>query len=292
MARKKNNDIEKVNKGESIDIDCLKEELNKYIDDKVRKEFTSELERANKRLLREKNIKILSKNIVITLLLLIIVYLVYILNDNNYFDKFFIDNNNNKVINNNKQKNNLDEDKELTLDDLKKQYSYLLDTIYINEDSDYLEDYYNGNLNIQLKNYLTLNNIDNSDLDIEDEYNIISEKAFKNEYDKLFNDEYVSKSFKYNGNNIKYITKLNSYISDDVISSVDTNIKREIVDITIDDGITITTIEGLVLDNKIYNILTNEEIGEYNDNLLDYTDKLNSIKYIFDNNDRLVNIDK
>ena len=86
MARKKVTEETKVDNN----IEEIKEELNKYIDDKIKKEFTAELERSHKRLLREKNIKILTKNIIITFLLLIIVYLVYVLNDNDYFDKFFV----------------------------------------------------------------------------------------------------------------------------------------------------------------------------------------------------------
>ena len=288
MVRKKTSDIEKVNKKEEhVDIDNLKIELNKYIDEVVKKEFTAELERANKRLLREKNIKIITKNMVITVLLLIIVYLVYILNDNNYFDKFFVDDDN-RIISKNNYKENQEE---VSLDDLKKEYSYLLDNIYICEDSSYIEDYYNGNLSIELKNYLTLNTINLDSISNEDSYSIIDEKTFKNQYKKLFSGEYNNKSFKYNDNNIRYISKLDSYISDDIINKIDSNIKREIIDIIIDDKITIDTIEGLVLDNKIYNIINKEEVGEYNDNLLNYSDNLNKVKYVFDNSDRLVSID-
>lgn len=292
MARKKTNDIEKVNKKEeSINIESLKKELNKYINDLVKKEFTVELERANKRLLREKNIKIITKNMIITVLLLIIVYLVYALNNLDYFDKFFVENtNNNKVTN--KTSNTTYDNKEVSLDDLKKEYSYLLDNIYIDEESEYLKDYYEGNLTTELKNYLTLNTFDFKELSNDEDYNIIDEKTFKNKYKKLFASEYNNKSFKYNDNYIRYISKIDSYISDDIINKVNSNIKREIIAIDIDEVITITTVEGLVKDNILYNVINNEEIGKYNNNLLDYIDKLNIVKYIFDNDDKLINISK
>ena len=44
MARKKTNDIEKVTKKEeNINLYEIKEELTKYIEDKIKKEFTAEL---------------------------------------------------------------------------------------------------------------------------------------------------------------------------------------------------------------------------------------------------------
>ena len=289
MARKKISDIDtkKVNKKEdNINIDLLKEELSKYINETIKKEFTAELERSNRRLIREKNIKIITKNMVITVLLLIIVYLIYVLNDNNYFDKFFIESNNN--ISNRKDNNTIV--KEKTIEELKEEYGYLLDNYYINESSSYIEDYYNGNMTSELKNYLTLNTINDLDISKEDGYSIIDEKTFKNQYKKLFDSNYENKSFDYNDNYVRYINKLDSYISDNEIKKIDTNIKREIIDIKVDnDNIIITTVEGLVKDNTLYNIISNEEIGEYN-NLLDNIDDLNKVIYTFDNREYLIKI--
>ena len=286
MARKKVTEETKVDNN----IEEIKEELNKYIDDKIKKEFTAELERSHKRLLREKNIKILTKNIIITFLLLIIVYLVYVLNDNDYFDKFFVETDNTKETTNKDNKTTNEE--ELSLNDLKEEYSYLLDNIYINEESSYLEDYYDGNLTSELKNYLTLNTFNIKDLTQEDNYHIISEKEFKKQYSKLFNSEYSNKTFKYNDNTIRYITKLDSYISDKLIEKNDTNILREIISIVVDDKVTITTVEGLYKDDKLYNILTEEEVVDSDNNILEYQDELTTVKYIFDNKDKLLKIEK
>ena len=70
-----------------VDISKVKEELTDYVNIQIQKNFTAELERANKRLIKEKNKKIMKKNIIILLLLILVGYLVYLLYDNRYFDK-------------------------------------------------------------------------------------------------------------------------------------------------------------------------------------------------------------
>lgn len=292
MVKKKETEkvVKKSNK-ETIDIESLKEELTEYIDKSIKKEFISELEKSYKRTIREKNKKIIIKNMFITGLLFIIVCLVFIMNKNNYFDKFFIEDNNTKqvkVTKTKEEKTNTEE--EPTLDELKEEYSYLLDNIYINENSSYLSDYYNGNLTSELKNYLTLNFLDIDSFPQEDNYQIIDKESFTNEYQKHFNDKYQNKTFNYNGNLIRYINKLDSYLSDDIINKNSTNIIREITDIKLSDNkVIITTTEALSYDNKLYNIITNEEISDDINDLLSYTDKLNTVTYTFEDN-KLISI--
>lgn len=227
----------------------------------------------------------------ITGLLFIIVCLIFIMNKNNYFDKFFIEDNNTKQVKVTKTKEeNTNTEEEPTLDELKEEYSYLLDNIYINENSSYLSDYYNGNLTSELKNYLTLNFLDIDSFPQEDNYQIIDKESFTNEYQKHFNDKYQNKTFNYNGNLIRYINKLDSYLSDDIINKNSTNIIREITDIKVsDDKVLITTTEALSYDNKLYNIITNEEISDDINDLLSYTDKLNTVTYTFEDN-KLISI--
>ena len=78
MAKKKVEETEKksVKKEEKINLDDIKKELSIYIDETIKKNMTLELEKSYKRTIREKNIKIIIKNMVITILLLVIVYLV------------------------------------------------------------------------------------------------------------------------------------------------------------------------------------------------------------------------
>ena len=294
MVKKKETEkVVKKRKEETIDIESLKDELLEYIDKSIKKSFISELEKSYKRTIREKNKKIIIKNMFITGLLFIIVCLIFIMNKNDYFDKFFIEDNNTKqvkVTKNKEEKANSEEEKEPTLDELKEEYSHLLDNIYVNENSSYVSDYYNGNLTSELKNYLTLNFLDIDSFFKEDNYQIIDKESFINEYQKHFNDEYHNKTFNYNGNLIRYINKLDSYLSDDIINKNNTSIIREITDIKLsDDKVIITTTEALSYDNKLYNIITNEEITDDINDLLSYTDKLNTVTYTFEDN-KLISI--
>ena len=291
---RKNEDVKKNKKTKKeevqkieVDLDSIKDELYDYTDEMVRKYYLEEIEKINRVIIRHKNKKILFRNFIITLLLLIIVYLLYLLTTVNYFSSF-----SNSVVDSNNQKEEVkivnevkEEKKEPTLDELKETYSYLLDKIVINEKSSYLKDFYQGNLTKELKNYLALSNIDFKKIDEFDGYNMFSEAILKDAYENNLIGTYNSVTFKYNDNNIRYISKLNSYITDSLLTKTNTNIKREIIDVKVKDNeVNIVTIEGLVKDNKLYNVLSNQEITEYKgDNIINYRDKLNQLTYTFDN---------
>lgn len=291
----KNNTEEKK---ETIDLKKIKKELTDYVDEQIKKNSSSELEKANKRLIKEKNKKILVKNIVIIFLIVLVCFLIYLLYGTGYFNKFLVEDTNNEtkviedskeVVNDNKVETKTDE---ATLDELKEEYSMYLDNIYISENSEYIKDYYNGKLTTELKNYITLNKININDLEKEDEYNIIDEDLFETTYENIFNDNYTNKTFKYNSITIRYLSSLKLYITDSIIKKDSTNIKREIIDIKVsDDGIVITTVEGLIKDKKLYNILSNEQIEDYdNKNLSNYEDSLNKVVYTFNINGKLLKI--
>ena len=301
MAKKKAEETVKKEtvKNEKIDIDSLKKELNIYIDETIRKSINLELEKSYKRTIRDKNIKIIIKNMVITVLLLIIVYLVYVLNDNDYFDKFFVEESSRKATETVKKEEDnssslVEEKKEPTLDDLKREYAYLLDNIFINEDSIYVKDYYDGRLTNGLKNYLTMNLMDIDSLTREEDYNVIENDEFKQCFEKKFISDYIGQTFNYNGNVFRYINKMDSYITEEIVKENTTNIKRVITDIKVDkDEIIISTVEGLVKEDKLYNIISNDEVSEYNeDNMLKNKDKLNKMVYTFDRNDKLLKLGK
>lgn len=299
MAKKESNGKkEKVVKKQveeiHVNLDDIKDELYNYTDEMIRKYYLQEIDKVNKVIIRDKNKKILFRNFIITLLLLVIVYLLYLLTTVNYFGK----NNESTVIETDSRsnaKNEADnryasndgsfEKKEPTLDELKEEYGYLLDMILINENSLYVKDYYQGNLTNELKNYLALNNIDFKKIDDMDGYNMFSEAIIKDAYLNNFVGSYNSVSFNYNGNLIRYINKLNSFITDDVLNKTNSNIKREITDIKVDDNVvSITTVEGLLKDDKLYNVVTKEEITEYKkDTINNYADKLNTKIYTFEN---------
>lgn len=275
---------------EGIDVSKLKKELTNYIDTQIKKNFNDELERANKKLIREKNKKLFVRNIIIIILICVIGFLLYLLNTVDYFDKFFV----NEVIEPvkvvEKGESKEIEKEEKSLNELKEVYGYLIDNITINETSEYVNDFYNGNLTSNLKKYITLNNMD-FDKFIVDDYSVIDEDSFKNEYNKLFDDEYVNSSFVYNNNKVSYIEKLKSYITNSILVKKESNIEREIVNIEVlDDKILITTIEGLVKNKKLYNIVSNEEVKGYKkDSLSNYKKNLNKVVYTFDDN-KLISI--
>lgn len=269
----------------------LIDEIDEHINKKVSIEIKNELEKSNKKLLNYKNRKIIVRDIIIIILLAVIIYLLYLLKNNNYFDKYFITNNNNQIPVQETIKEEKEEIKEIkpSLDDLKEKYSYLLNNIYLNESSTYINNLYDGNLTKEIKQYFIINTIDISN---DDDYNIIDNNVFKNTYNNLFNDSYEPLNFNYNDNLIRYISKLNSYISDKPINKEDTSIIKEIINIEENDNeIKITTIEGLKQEDKILNILSKEEICNITE-IKDNQDKLNKLTYIFNKNNKLIDITK
>lgn len=289
-TKKDNEELLQIKTNE-INVDSLKDELKDFITLEIRKEFNTEVEKTNKRLIKEKNKRLIFKNIIILFLIVLIGFLLYLMYNDGYFKRLF--NKNSEIIDTSniskdkENKNDVPDEKELekekkkTQEELKREYSYLLDDIYINENSIYLEDYYNGELSNELKNYLALNLIDFRSLIKEEDYNIIDDDTLKIKYNKLFNDEYISTNFNYNGNEIRYINRIGSYISDKILENSNSNIVKEITNINKDENeVIIETIEYLSKDNKIYNILTKEEIeGNISDNF----DKLTNVKYTFSN---------
>ena len=288
MARTKKDEKEKKvkkvkkdtkRKKEELNLNEVKEELTIYIDKEIKKGIDDRLEKSYKKIIRQKNRKLFFKNIIILLLTALVLYLVYLLNTVNYFDNILKIGRKNNIETNEVETNVTNK----TFSELKSEYSKLLDNIYINENSSYLKDYYNNNLTNELKSYLSLNLVDFKSLEKEDNYNIVDLSVLKESYSKIFEDSLDSVSFDYNGNKINYLNKLTSYITTSTLDRDNTNIKREIIDIKEEDNnVIITTIEGLVKDNKIFNILTNKEVGSGND-LVKYKDKLNTVNYTFKN---------
>ena len=298
MAKKKKEEVtltksENILLGNTVDTEKVKTDLEKYVDERINKVFIDELDKANRKLLREKSKKIFVKNIVIIILLLIIGFLLYLLFSNNYFDHYFNKNDKETQVKEDIKKDDEEkkeekeeekkEEKKPTLAELKKEYSHLLDSYVISEKCLYLEDYYNGNLTSNLKQYLTLNTLNFDTLKKEDDFQIILNDTFKLAYGRLFDGEYSNSSFDYNGNTIRYVNMMNSYMTTSLLKKDDSSIRREISDIKVeDDKVLITTIEGLVKDHKLYNIVYNNEIENYkDDSLLKYSDELNKVIYTF-----------
>ena len=302
MAKVKQIEMKEI-KEDKINLDDIKDELKNYIDKEIKSEYQDEITKINNKLVREKNKKIIFRNIIILILIIIIGFLIYLLYDNNYFSKILVKDNDIKeevkTNTNNKEKEEIKEEKEKkeevkepTLSELKEKYGKLIDNYYISDLSNYKEDYYNGNLTNELKSYMTLNKINFNDLENDDNSNIISEEEFKEVYESLFNDQFVGTNFDYNNNKVRYLSKVSSFITEKVLIEDKNNIVREIINIEENGSIIkITCVEGKVIDNILYNINSNEEIGSYNGDITNYKDQLNNVTYIFENS-KLINLSK
>ena len=275
---------------ETVDVEEIKKELTIYIDKEIKRNFLNEIEKANKKVIREKNKKIFMKNIIILILIAVIGFLLYQLYNVNYFDKYFIHDNKTTNTELKETKSNDSKEKDPTKEEVKNKYKYLLDNISINEKSKYLDNYYNGDLTNELKCYLTLNSMDFNKLSLDKNYSVIKEDDFINYYNKLFDNDYSSTDFDYNGKKITYIPTLSSYVITNKLNKDKSNIVRVITDVKVNgDEITIKTLEAVVKDNQVYDVTSSTELGSYTNNLNKYSDKLNKVTYTFKDN-KLINL--
>ena len=316
MAKKKENKEqiieqielkETVKEKEKVLLENIKKELTSYIDDKFKGGYTEEMDKVNKRLIREKNKKIVFRNIVIIILIGVIGLLVLLMYKDNYFDRFFHHEkeDSGEVIKENdkdnskeetdkpKEEDKKEEVKKPTFEELEAKYGNLIDYYVLSPNSVYKQDFYNGKLTSEIKKYMTLNTIDFTTVKEEDDYNTLNESTFRKIFDTMFKDGYEAGNFDYNGNKIRYLKGYDTYMSTVLLKKDTDTIAREIVDIKEDNNvILITTVEGLVKESKLYNVVTNAEILEYEgDNLSTYQDRLNTITYKFSDG-KLIDVSK
>ncbi len=278
---------EKINKG--ININEYKSEIEKYARERVEKEAASDRVRFYKKQLRDKNIIVFILFILLLISLSGIVYGVYYLYNDGYFDK-------NKIENKEeikKPENNINQveekkeeiEKENRFQELKDKYSYLLDNINIDVKCNYINDFYSGNLSIELKEYIAYKALNKESIINDDTSSYFDVDDLGNSYSKLFNDKLVYKTFKYNGITYKYLDSKKMFISNE-LSTDSTNIEKEITSINEEDGkIIISTVEGYFKDKKLYNVKTNKEVSEYKDGdkMSQYKKKLTTVSYVFNN---------
>lgn len=277
------------NKNEIVCIDDYKDEIDKYIKERVEKEAASESVKMLKSELKKSKAANSFKNLLILFMIAAVGYGVFYLYQDGYFDK---DKNTCKVVDKEKSDKNADSDKDKTkkvnkptLDDLSKKYSHLLDNIKIDTNSSYLEDYYKGNLTNSLKLSLAYNLIDEKDIEKDDETIYFDSYLLSDAYNKLFNDNIKYETFNVNGTTLKYLENKEMYMGTKKVSSGN-EIIREIIDINVEeDYVLITTIEGYLDNNKLYNINTNKVVSSYKDgmSLSKYEEKLNKVEYLFEN---------
>ena len=283
-----------------FNLNDYKKEIDSYIKERVEAESASQSVKLLKKQLKSKKISSGIKSFIILCLLACIGSGVYYLYNDGYFDKdekvkeCDCPKNKCDVPDDNKKDVEPKKDETKTLDELKEEYSYLLDNIIFDANSNYTSDYYKGNLTTEIKEYLAYKLIDPEDI-ISDEDSIYFESTvLEAAYQKLFNDEIELKNFKYNNAVYTYLQPKDMFISNSK-PNTDRIISREIIDIKESkDSVTITCVEGFIDGkNKLYNILTNKEVKGYkpSDSLTKYQSKLNVISYTFED-DYLVNITK
>lgn len=261
----------------------VKEELKEYMKEEIDKEVSNAIKGAEKKLIRHKNLVIIRKNIVIIVLLLLIGFGLYYLYKDNYFDKFIKPE---KTVNVNviESKNEIESESIESKEEIdKEEYVRYINPFKISEISEYVKYFYAGDLSDEVKLYFALSNLDSDKIIMEDDLNYIDEEDLKEVYEDLFMDDFVPKSFKYGETSIKYLENKNMFIVKGKLNK-DTNIKKEIIDVKInEETINVTTIEGIVYKKKLFNIVDKTEIKKFsNDSLVKYKDKLNVMEYEFD----------
>lgn len=285
----------------AINIKEYKDQIDKYTKERVEVESASQSVKLLKKQLHNKKISSGIKSFIILCLLGCIGYGIYYLYQDGYFDenkgiKCPINNcQNGRTVIDEPSKTDKSKSKEVSLDELKVKYAYLLDTVIFDANSNYTRDYYQGNLTNEIKLYLSYKLLSEDEVIISDDSSYFDSISLELSYKKLFGDKINLTSFKYNNAAYVYLPGKEIYMTNNKPNDVK-NISREIIDITVDDdkNIIITCVEGYISDSgKLYNILTNKEISGYkpSDSLSKYKDKLNIITYVFNDN-YLVNLYK
>ena len=276
----------------TVNIKDYKDQIDKYAKERVEIESASHSVKMLKNQLHNKKIASAIKSFIILCLLLCAAYGVYYLYKDGYFDE------NKKTkcpVNNSATTKPVDpdnkvkeKDPEVTQEELKQKYSYLLDGIIFDANSNYTRDYYNGNLTNEIKLYLSYKLMDKEEVTQTEYSTFFDASILASSYEKIFNDEVKLTSFKYNNASYVYLPGKEIYMTS-AKPNDDKNITREILNISIDEdkNVIITCVEGyLTSNNKLYNILTNKEVYGFkpNDTLVKHKDKLSVINYVFTDN--------
>lgn len=268
--------------------------LNDYMKHKVDKLVSESIDKANKKIIRYKNGIIIKRDIIIVILLVVCFFLGYNLyNVSNI--KIDIYRERKMTESKSSQKEDIKETKEETennneedndLKEKKERCSTLVNKYVLKDDSTYIKDFYDGKLSDEIKLYIALNSLESDRIDLDEDTTSVDDQNLKEEFERLFDSEYKAKSFKYNNLNFKYLSSKEIYIADGKLNKKKSLIEKEIFGIKEDDNLVVTTVEGKLEDGKLYNILSNSEISNYDGgNLTEYENSLTKVEYTFKNID-------
>ena len=276
-----------------INIKDYKDQIDKYARERVEVETSSQTVKNIKKQLHSSRVSSCIKSIIILCLLACIGYGIYYLYSDGYFDENkgvkCTENSSNSGSSSTDTKDKTDEpDKKVEPVDEKQElinkYSYLLENITFDVNSNYTRDYYNGNLTNELKEYLAYKLIDSENIINDEDSSYFELSDMETAYNVLFNEKLEPTTFKYNNATYKYLVSKEMFVSS-IKANEEKKITKEITDVTVNDKeVIITTVEGYVADNgRLYNILTNKRISSYKttDTLEKHKNKLNTIQYIF-----------
>lgn len=270
----------------SVDTREIKEDLTIYMQGVIDREVNKAVEKSTKKLLRHKNAIIIRRDILIVILFIVCLCMGYGLLSKSDINidisskKNEVEKTAEKDIN---KEESVEDSKEKEKEDLKAKYKHLTDDIFINENSPYLKDFYDGNLSDELRLYLAMNNLSDDKITSDEDTLYVDDADFKEVYDLLFSDEFVPKSFKYGDLNFKHLSK-GLFWADGKFSKETSEIIKSIIDVKEkEDSLEITTIEGLKKDDKLYNIVSDKEVKNYKGDSLDkYEDYLTKMVYGFE----------
>lgn len=272
------------------DLKEIKIELLDYAKDRIGIEVENSFKKIEKKIVKRKNIKIIKRDITIIILLTLICFMTYELYNIGYFNKYLVkDTTTIKEVEEENETSTISEEQDKVMkEDLKEKHQHALDNISIKHNSKYLNDYYNGNLTNELKLELTLNTVPTEEIEIDEDTFIINNTIMEEYYNKLFDLSYQASSFNYGSNKIKYLKNQELYLTSSEITKSTSKIKRIITDINEDNNeIIVRTIEYIVDNDKVINILSKEEITENENNVLKVKDKLNKLEYHLTNKDSI-----
>lgn len=261
--------------------DRIKNELTNEIKEDVKKRVVKE----EALLSRRKSLKIFRMSIYIIVLLAAVGYGIYRL----YKTDNLILLNKDYVPTKETTTNKTEETtsvKTKTFNELKEQYSYLMERIYVSDINVLLDSKTVAELDPSQKLNIAYHALNASDITHDGKFYSVSNETLQNAFENLFgtNAQYVVTDFVANGINYTYLNRQDSYIA---ISETADNIKyiqSEIVDIKEEDEtITIKEVVGYVKDGNLYaiNNLDTPIVTGYSSSVLDYKDSLTTVEYTF-----------
>lgn len=270
------------------ELNEIKQEVLDYAKEKIDIEVKNSIKKIEKKINNKRSFILLKRNLIIIILLVIIGYLTYELYNTGYFNQFIVPVETTEPVEE-REEPSLPEtpvgeqpvEKENTLI---KKHQDAFKNFVISENSDAIADLYEGNLSEEVEITFVMNQLNKGKFTEEEDMLLLSEKNLDNLFKKLFNTSYEHKTFTFNGTSYKYLKSQQMYLTTSYKKET-SKIQREIVDVKEEGNeIIITTVEAVVDNDKVINILTKKEITDYKDkkSITSNKDKLNQLVYTFE----------